>query len=153
MQVKVLNQLKLDLQASTQSELRTLEHKLANGSHAASEVAQLEDQIRRTAGFLPAPAKKAWDKAQRSKKLSERSEKERVFDVYAFTQQLRTQRKIRHLLRTDVRDGNFCYCPELAKDHGLAEGQWVWLTEKWDGTTAQVMMVMMVVRMRMMRVG
>lgn len=137
--VAILNTLKVECQSVVITRLATIEEQLASASDSPSAASQLQDEAQRLRNLLPTAAKQAKEKQLKKTKKSRAAAERKKFDRKLFTDTVRTQRKIHHLLSHTGSGDTFVYHRELAGGPASAfrAGEEVFLTEKWDGTTVQ----------------
>lgn len=93
--------------------------------------------ITKAINLLPQKKKKQYEKLLKTKKAKVKQAEITQFDAKLYTDTVRTQRKIFHLLDSigDSSTENFKYCTRLNPSLKFKENEEVFLTEKWDGTT------------------
>jgi hypothetical protein len=134
--VALLNALKLECERAVIARLEAVEAQLCSDSPSA---AALQGEAMRLRNFLPSAAKQAKEKQIKKSKKSRAAAERQKFDRARFTNTVRTQRKIHHLLSHDGSGDSFEYDRTLAggPTSAFTPGTEVFFTEKWDGTTVQ----------------
>lgn len=104
---------------------------------------ELESHCKSLLDILPLnKTKKRIEKHLRAAKKAREVAKLNRFDRKLYTDRLRVQRKIHHLLESKGSGNTFCYFPNrlASQQHGIVANDpdcLIVLTEKWDGTTVQ----------------
>jgi hypothetical protein len=134
--VALLNALKVECERAVTTKLETVEAQLCSDSSSA---AALQAEATRLRNFLPSSAKQAKEKQIKASKKSRAATERQKFDRTLFTDTVRTQRKIHHLLAHEGSGDNFEYhrCLAGGSASPFRPGAEIFLTEKWDGTTVQ----------------
>lgn len=98
-----------------------------------------EVDIDQVINFLPAKKKKKYGKILKTMKVEVKQAEIARFDTKLYTDKVRTQRKIYHILDAggDSSTGDFKYVARLNPNLNFKENDQVYCTEKWDGTTVQ----------------
>ena len=120
-------------------ELKALkrDHAAAIEQYVKEHINDTTFDITKAINLLPPKKKKQYEKKLKTMKAKAKQAEVAKFDSKIYTDTVRTQRKIFHLLDSsgDSTTGDFKYFTRLNPSLSFKENDEVFLTEKWDGTT------------------